>query len=149
MTRGQSLAMFTALGLAGCFVIVSSRRISVKHWLSIVSTSMNMPFDSRAHPLDSIRCPRGCDPDFVQYLVWDGDGACRVAESRQYWMHTVWDLGLRCGECGNQYGVKGVAETVKARLDALHESSNHAIQDLVDQVDLEIVDAFLKEHRPE
>jgi hypothetical protein len=115
---------------------------------------MNEPTGSRGHPLESLRCPKGCNPDFIQYLEWkagnggEGSAGLRICDDRQMGRRTVFDLGLRCGECSTHYGKKGVSAKVKTDLDKILTNNNHAIQDLVDQVDLEIVEAYLGEARP-
>lgn len=96
-----------------------------------------------ADPLETLRCPKGCSPRFVQYLTWEGNSV-RICNSYQVWLdvgvhETNYDIGLRCGDCGTQYGRKGIDDKTKQALDSLLERVSHELQDLVDQVDTELL----------
>lgn len=90
---------------------------------------------AKVDPLEPLRCPRGCDTRFINYLIYE-ESELRVAESRREVKGlrsvTVWDLGLRCGDCGTQYGlVKDVNETTKLCLDAMLEKVASSLEDLL------------------
>jgi hypothetical protein len=96
-------------------------------------------------PLESLRCPKGCSTRFINYLVYE-DTDLRVADSRLVWEVVVWDIGLRCGDCGLRYGRMDVTQKVKDKLDELLEGVASALEDLLgaedDRLLREAIDAL-------
>ncbi len=96
--------------------------------------------------LELLRCPRGCDPQFIQYLEWEGT-SLRICDSTRVWVSgditkgrpgtyvNVYNMGLRCGDCGVWYGRKGVSHETKQALDNLLHSTQNAVRDFIDQLD--------------
>jgi len=104
-----------------------------------------VPADASLEPL---RCRRGCDPRFLQYLCWEGTDLRIVTEaSREFvlgvGMQTTYHLGVRCGDCGLHIGARNVPEKSKQALDSLLITVSHDLQDLADQVDTDLLAELL------
>lgn len=84
----------------------------------------------RRDPIESLRCEKGCSTRFINYLIYE-DTDLRVADSHTAWGGTLWDIGLRCGDCGLRYGRKDVPQKVKDALDKHLESVASMLEDLL------------------
>lgn len=92
--------------------------------------------------LKPLVCPKGCDPDFIQYLYWEGTQERIAQNSYSAVQGTRWTLGLRCANCHTHYSKPGVPNETKKNLDLMLDAHQGKIKDFHD----EIVDARLRGH---
>jgi len=96
--------------------------------------------------LELLRCPKGCDPEFLQYLIWEGTELRICAQHRMQSEHGAWydvvDIGLRCGDCGTQFGRKNIPYAAKRELDQMLDRHRHDLDDFQDEIN----DAWLRMH---
>jgi hypothetical protein len=90
--------------------------------------------------LRQLQCPRGCDVEFVQPLYEEGHGPETNIpirwedERRNSYGATVYDLGLRCGNCGHRYGVRAVTRNVKEALNRLLSDTSREMRVMLSQL---------------
>jgi hypothetical protein len=94
--------------------------------------------------LEPLRCPKDCNPAFLQYLTWEGTQLRICAQHRQQNQYGTWhdvvDIGLRCGDCGTQFHRKAAPYRSKVALDQVLADNQHVLSDFKDEID----DAWLR-----
>lgn len=91
--------------------------------------------------LEPLRCPKGCDVKWVQPLYHEDAGPesavpIRVEdEIRRPGLTSLYDLGLRCANCGFRYGVRGVTVDVKQALNRTVYNNQKLLKDFADGLD--------------
>ena len=101
-------------------------------------------------PFGPIRCPRGCDPVWLQYLSWTSDDELELAATDptrplpqnrmatakyEGGVGTVWKLGLRCADCGQRWGRSEVPDDVKEALDRLLTEHHYTLKAFAEELE--------------
>lgn len=90
--------------------------------------------------LEPLRCDRGCDPRWAQYLLYEGTNL-RILDQTPGVHGLQWDIGLRCANCHLHYFRPGVPHSTKQALDRHTDHVSRDLQTLADIID----DAHLRQ----